>query len=124
MTLRTTDMLFKTQLKWTTTTSTSFGRGLVGQRRNERPRRMGGRARGCGQAGPPNIWAPTANNNDKERALLVIDAGPVDGQNVPNTSCTPPPPCPPLASPSSPNIVIPHSTQDTYGLDVLASPTL
>ncbi|KAK0481024.1 hypothetical protein EDD18DRAFT_1363442 [Armillaria luteobubalina] len=116
-------------------TSTSFGRGLVGQctgvvilwdvlGRNERPRRMGGRARGCGQAGPPNIWAPTANNNNEERALLGIDAGPIDGQNAPNTSHTPPPPRPPLASPSSPNIVVPHSAQDTYSLDVHASPTL
>ncbi|KAK0492704.1 hypothetical protein EDD18DRAFT_1108707 [Armillaria luteobubalina] len=117
-------MLFKTQLKWTTTTSTSFGRGLVGRRRNKRPRRMGGRARGCGQAGPPNIWALTANDNDEERALLGINAGPIDGQNAPNTYRTPPPPHPSLASPSSPNIIVPHSAQDTYGLDVHASPTL
>ncbi|KAK0504936.1 hypothetical protein EDD18DRAFT_1343725 [Armillaria luteobubalina] len=110
-------------------------RGLVGQSmcvvvlwdalgRNERPGRMGGRARGCGQAGPPNIWAPTANDNSDERALLGIYAGTVNRQNAPNTSHTPPPPCPPLASPSLPNIAVPHSTQDTYGLNVCESPTL
>ncbi|KAK0481085.1 hypothetical protein EDD18DRAFT_1113198 [Armillaria luteobubalina] len=75
-TLHTTDVLFRTQLKRISGMEYVCG-GTLGCFREEQEAQEDGRK-------GERVW--TANDNDNERALLGINAGPVDGWNAPNIS--------------------------------------